>query len=92
MLYEVIGPLTIDSVKVREIASEAGRTSRFVCLAKPVVVLFFNDIKHDKLCYKMRLKAYVMDIRYEFQFKSEMTETVLRELFATGLLDPKISI
>lgn len=92
VVAEIYLPITIDTVKVREIAIEAARTSRFVYLAKPVVVLFFNDIKHDKLCYKMRLKAYVMDIRYEFQFKSEMTETVLRELFATGLLDPKISI
>ena len=28
----------------------------------------------------MRLKAYVMDIRYEFIFKSELTEVVMREL------------
>ena len=26
------------------------------------VITFFNEIKHDKLCYKMRLKAYVIVI------------------------------
>jgi len=92
VVAEVYLPIIIDTDKVRQIAVEAAQTSRFIYLAKPVVVLFFNEIKHDKLCYKMRLKAYVMDIRYEFLFKSEMTETVIRELLAAGLLDPKISI
>ena len=92
VVAEIYLPIIIDTDKVRQIAAEAAQTSRFIYLAKPVVVLFFNEIKHDKLCYKMRLKAYVMDIRYEFLFKSEMTETVIRELLAAGLLDPKISI
>ena len=34
----------------------------------------------------MRLKAYVMDIRYEFAFKSEMTELIIRELLNAGVL------
>jgi hypothetical protein len=34
----------------------------------------------------MRLKAYVMDIRYEFTFKSDMTELVMRELFKQGII------
>lgn len=92
VVAEIYLPITIDTNQVRQIAIEAAQTSRFVYLAKPIVVLFFNDIKRNKLCYKMRLKAYVMDIRYEFQFKSEMTETVLRELLSAGLIDPKISI
>jgi hypothetical protein len=37
----------------------------------------------------MRLKAYVLDIRYEFAFKSNMTELVIRELISNGILDPK---
>ena len=36
----------------------------------------------------MCLKAYVMDIRYEFAFKSDMTELVLRHLQEEGLLNP----
>lgn len=37
----------------------------------------------------MRLKAYVLDIRYEFPFMSDMTETVLRELLAKELVRPE---
>ncbi|RKD91498.1 mechanosensitive ion channel-like protein [Mangrovibacterium diazotrophicum] len=92
VVAEIYLPITIDTVKVRQIAVEAAQTSQYIYLAKPIAVLFFNDIKHDKLCYKMRLKAYVMDIRYEFAFKSEMTEIVISELLKAGILDPKISI
>ncbi len=92
VVAEIYLPITIDTVKVRQIAIEAAQTSRFVYLAKPIAVVFFNEIKHDKLCYKMRLKAYVMDIRYEFVFKSEMTEIVISDLLKAGLLDPAISI
>lgn len=92
VVAEIYLPITIDTEQVRKVAIEAAQTSRFVYLAKPIAVLFFNEIKHDKLCYKMRLKAYVMDIRYEFLFKSEMTEIVIRNLLKSGLIDSEISI
>ena len=34
----------------------------------------------------MRLKAYVLDIRYEHRFASEMTEMVIREFINNGLV------
>jgi hypothetical protein len=34
----------------------------------------------------MRLKAYVLDIRYEYLFASEMTEIVLQEFLRTKLI------
>jgi hypothetical protein len=57
-----------------------------VYLNKPVVVLFFQEIKERKSFLKMRLKAYVLDIRFEFAFKSDMTERVLRALLDEGIL------
>jgi hypothetical protein len=65
---------------VRHIATEAAQTSRYIFLNKPINVLFFNEVKERRSYLKMRLKAYVMDIRYEFIFKSELTEVVMREL------------
>ena len=35
----------------------------------------------------MKLKAYVMDIRYEFAFKSDLTEIVIRELLAQHIIE-----
>jgi hypothetical protein len=54
--------------------------SRYIYLNKPVTVLFFNEIKDRKTVLKMRLKAYVSDLSKEFQFKSEMTEIVMKTL------------
>lgn len=92
VVAEIYLPITIDTEKVRKIAIESANVSKFIYLAKPVAVLFFNEVKHDKLCYKMRLKAYVMDIRYEFAFKSEMTEIVMRELLKAKVLNWENSI
>lgn len=92
VVAEIYLPITIDTEKVRKIATEAAKVSKFVYLAKPIAVLFFNDLKYNKLCYKMRLKAYVMDTRFEFAFKSEMTEIVMRELLHQKILTKEESI
>jgi MscS family membrane protein len=55
-------------------------------LGKPIVAVFFNEVKQRRSYLKLRLKAYVMDIRFEFQFKSDMTEIVIRELLAQGVI------
>jgi len=79
-------PMDIDTEQVRKIAIEGAQVSRFVYLDKPIVALFFQEIKDKKSYLKMRLKAYVMDIRYEFAFKSDMTELVLQALMKEGII------
>ncbi len=79
-------PLDIDTEKVRKIAIEAAQVSRYIFLDKPIAVLFFQEIKEKRTYLKMRLKAYVMDIRFEFAFKSDMTELVLRELIKEEII------
>lgn len=86
VVAEVYLPIDIDTVAVRGIALEVARVSKYVYLNKPISVLFFNEVKEYRSYLKMRLKAYVMDIRYEFAFKSEMTELIIRELLSEGVL------
>lgn len=86
VVAEVYLPIDIDTVAVRDKALEVARVSKYVYLNKPISVLFFNEVKEKRSYLKMRLKAYVMDIRYEFAFKSEMTELIIRELLSTGVL------
>jgi len=86
VVAEFFLPMDIDTEKVRRIAIEGAQVSRFVFLDKPIAVLFFQEIKDRKSYLKMRLKAYVMDIRYEFAFKSDMTELVLQELLKEGII------
>lgn len=86
VVAELVLPVVVDTQKVRKIAIEAAQVSKYIYLNKPIVVLFFNEVYYRKSYLKMRLKAYVMDIRYEFQFKSDMTEIVLKELLSQGLI------
>lgn len=86
VVAEIYLPIDVDTQKVRKIAIEAAQVSKFIYLSKPIVVVFFNEVKQRRSYLKMRLKAYVMDIRYEFQFKSDMTEIVIRELLAQGVI------
>jgi small-conductance mechanosensitive channel len=86
VVAEIVLPIDSDTQKARKIALEAAQVSKYIYLNKPVVVLFFNEVYERKSYLKMRLKAYVMDIRYEFQFKSDMTEIVIRELLSQGIM------
>lgn len=86
VVAEIYLPIKIDTNRVREIAIEAAQVSQFIYLNKPITVLFFNEVKERRSYLKMRLKAYVMDIRYEFVFKSEMTENVIRELLKENII------
>ncbi len=86
VVAEIYLPLSVDTVRVREIATQAAQVSKYIYLNKPIAVLFFNEVKERRSYLKMRLKAYVMDIRSEFAFKSEMTELVVSTLLEEGII------
>lgn len=89
VVAEVYLPIHVDTERVRQIARESAQVSKYIYLNKPITVLFFNEVKERRSYYKMRLKAYVMDIRNEFLFKSEMTEILIRELIAQDIINPE---
>lgn len=89
VVAEIYLPITVDTKRVREIANESARVSKYIYLNKPIFVLFFNEVKEGRSYLKMRLKAYVVDIRYEFAFKSDMTEIVIKQLLEEKIMDPK---
>ena len=86
VVAEIFLPITVNTKKVRKIAIESAKTAKYIYPVKPIAVLFFNEIQDTKPYLKMRLKAYVVDIRYEPAFKSEMTEIVIRELVKEKIL------
>ena len=87
VVAQIALPVDIDTQKVRKIATEAAQVSRYVYLDKPIVVLFSNKIYQRKAFLDMKIKAYVIDIRYECAFKSDMTEIVIRELLKQKIID-----
>ena len=78
----------IDLVQLKKIAYNAAAVSRYVYLKKPIAVLIKNEIHQGRSLLKIRLKAYVHDLRYEFPFMSEMTEIVIQELLSRKLVTP----
>lgn len=86
VVAEIFLPATADVEKVKEIAIKAVYSSSFTFMNKPVVIIVLNEIYNMRFVMKLRVKAYVVDIRYEFLFKSDMTEMILQECNRQGLI------
>lgn len=89
VVAEFYFPADLDLERARKIAYRAAAVSRYVYLNKPIAVIFKNEIHEGRSLLKMRLKAYVLDLRYEFAFMSEMTEIVIQEFLKAGLITPE---
>jgi small-conductance mechanosensitive channel len=81
-------PVGIDLVRLKKIAFMAAAVSRYIYLSKPIAVIIKNEIHQGRSLLKMRLKAYVLDLRYEFAFASELTELVIQQLLKEKLIAP----
>ncbi len=79
-------PPHIDLISAKKIARRAASVSRYVYLNKPISVVLKNEIHEGRSWLKMRLKAYVLDLSYEFAFSTEMTEIVLSEFLKHRLV------
>lgn len=77
--------------EVKEIAYKAVVSSRFVYLRKPISIMTENEMHQRRFILKLKVKAYVLDIRYEFPFQSDVTELILSELSKRGLILDDIS-
>ena len=62
-----------DVALAKRIAYEAAANSRYVYLNKPVVVIATDEFKETFLLH-LKVKAYVLDTRYEFLLMSDVTE------------------
>jgi len=79
VVTEIYLPLNADIARIRKTALETAQVSRYVFLNKPVVVLFSQVDVGQRVLLKVKVKAYVNDLRNEFQFQSEVTEVLTRE-------------
>ncbi len=72
--------ITENLAEVKEIAHRAAITCRYVYLNKPVTIIVENKIVDRQNMIELKVKAYVLDIRYEFLMKSEITDLIVSEL------------
>ena len=80
-------PGWINEAKAKEIAYQAAASSKYVYLKKPIVVLV-KDVFDNTFLTRIRVKAYVLDIRYEFALMSDVTERARAEFRRQGLIQP----
>lgn len=86
VVSELFIPPDVDLEQLRKIGYRAAAVSRYIYLDKPITVVIKNEVFQGRSMLVMRLKAYVFDIRYEFPFASDMTETVLTNLLHRKLI------
>jgi len=81
-------PPDIDIVKVKEIAHRAASLSRFVYLNKSIAVNISNEFADGRSLIKLTVSAYVLNIDYVKQFRSDITENVFSEIVNKEILTP----
>ena len=80
-------PGWVDEMKAKQIAREAAASSKYVYLEKPIVVIVKDEFKETFVTH-LKVKAYVLDTRYEFLFASDVTERARAAFREAGLLKP----
>ena len=79
-----------DVGRARDLVREATATSRFVYLAKPIVIHVTQTIVENHLAIRLRLKAYVLDTTYEKDFETDVTLRVLEAFRSQGIRPPAV--
>jgi small-conductance mechanosensitive channel len=80
-------PGWVDEGRAREIAHQAAVSSSYVFLEKPIVVLVKDEYDEGHLVH-LKVKAYVIDTRYEALLASDVTERARQAFRAEGWLPP----
>ncbi|MDF1629848.1 MAG: mechanosensitive ion channel [Alcanivoracaceae bacterium] len=80
--------LQADLEKVRKLIEEVVVTSRYAYLKKPVSFAIEEVEVARTLGIRMRTKAYVLDMRYEKEFQSDLVMRVSQMFKAHGIVRP----
>lgn len=76
-----------DETKAVQIARQAAASSKYVYLQKPITVIVTDEYDDGHVVH-LKVKAYVLDARYEFLLMSDITERARRSFRNEGLLVP----
>lgn len=80
-------PGWVDERTAKKLAFDAAASSKYVFLNKPIVVLVKDKFEETFLTH-LKVKAYVLDPRYEFLFMSDVTERARAGFRKAGLIGP----
>jgi small-conductance mechanosensitive channel len=79
-----------DAELAERLVKESLLTSRYVFLEKPIVTNVRQEAKEQYLALRITGKAYVLDVKYETAFMSDVNKRVLRAFRKHGLRPPSL--
>lgn len=82
--------LDADIRLARDILHEVVVTSRYVYLKKPVAIVLSEVAIAERLAVRLQVKAYVLELRYEKEFQSDVYLRAINELREHGIERPAL--
>jgi len=82
-------PATVDIKLVKELAWEAAACSPYAYLRKPINVLV-EDVFNRSFLNRFTVKAYVLDVRFERKFASDVIERVKQALLEREIITQEL--
>jgi hypothetical protein len=79
-----------DLPRAKRVVEESLTLSRYVDLELPWTVTVSQSIKDNYFAVRLRAKAYVLDVRFEKVFETDVTERVLEGFRAAGIQPPAV--
>ena len=79
-----------DLAEARRLLSEVLTTSRYVNLNRSWAVVTSQEIRESYFAVRLRAKAYVLDVRYEKDFETDVTERALAAFREAGIEPPAV--
>ncbi len=79
-----------DVSRAKTIVREALTTSRYAHSRRPWSVTVSEVVRDSHFAVRLRAKGYVLDVRFEKAFETDVTERVLAEFRAAGIAPPAV--
>jgi small-conductance mechanosensitive channel len=79
-----------DLARAKEVVTEALTSSRYFSTARPWRVDVSQVLQDSYLALRLRAKAYVLDVRFEKAFETDVTERVVEGLAHAGVKPPAV--
>lgn len=81
-----------DLALAKRLVEECMISNRFVYTKKKWVVLVNQVIQADYFAYRLRAKAYVLDVKFEKEFETDVTERVHDAFARAGIAPPAMLV
>lgn len=79
-----------DIALAKQLVEESLTSNRYVYLGKPWLVVVTQVLHESYFAVRLRAKAYVLDVKYEQEFQTDLTERVLQAFREHGVLPPAV--